>query len=118
MAGGLMVLPFSGEARSTVQVSAKIKGFALATCGSKKCLKVESKLAFVGLYGGNYAFESAQITISDKKTGQSNILHSKDTYYDIVLDKIFMRNLADHQSFDGIYDLRKEELVIVPSEEI
>lgn len=116
--GGLTVLPLSIHAQTPVQLSAKIVGFDLATCGLKNCLRIESDLALVGMYGGNYAFESARIAIIDKKTGRATALQSLDTYLDIISDKLFMRNLTTYHGFDGIYDLEKEELVLIPSEKI
>jgi hypothetical protein len=116
VAGGFTTLsPLYGTA-ATVQLSAQITGFNLSTCGPKNCLTVKSENASVGMLGGNYAFASAKVTINDRKTGKSEVLSSKDTYYDIASKKLFMRDLADKRDADAIYDLEKEKLSFFPSE--
>lgn len=104
-----MVLLFL-ERANAFQMSARIEGFNLYSCGTKHCLRIQSDLAFVGMLGGNYAFDSAKIVITDKKTGKSETLVSKDTYYDFESKKIFIRGLNENLGSEAIYDLKEERL--------
>lgn len=60
----------------------------------------------------SYAFDSASITITDKKTRKSTTIQTDDAFFDSVSNKIFIRKIAERKDAEAIYDLKTEKLSI------
>ena len=107
--GGLCALLFFDLA-SASRLQGRIDGFKLFNCGEKYCLKMESPTAYISKFGGNYAFDKVSITLIDKKTNQTQIFSSLDTYYDVYLKKVFIRNTGKDSKENVIYDIREQKI--------
>jgi hypothetical protein len=104
-----MVLPSYGESNA-FQIRSKINSFRLLSCGKKNCLQIRATTAYTGLFSSNYAFDSAEITMTEIKSGQKTTLSAKDTYYDSEAKKVFIHGLNGHAEDEAIYDLGQERL--------
>jgi hypothetical protein len=112
-AGGLvMALLFSLPSQAFFRTSGKITGFNLTSCGVKNCLSIESGKAFTGMIPSNFAFDSAFISIVDKKTKKTLKVQAEDIFFDSMSDKIFIRKMTEHKNAEAIYDLKTEKLSI------
>lgn len=60
----------------------------------------------------SYAFNSASISITDKKTKKTTTIQTDDAFFDSVSNKIFIRKIAEYKNAEAIYDLKTEKLSI------
>ncbi len=107
-----MALFLSIQAKALMSFHGEITGFNLNSCGIKNCLVVSSSKAYTGMMSSSYAFDSASIAITDKKTKKTTTLNSEDTYFDSISNKIFIRKIAEYKNAEAIYDLATEKLSI------
>lgn len=107
-----MALLFSIQSQAYFGMSAEITGFNLNSCGIKNCLKIESGKAFSGMIPASYAFDSASISIINKKTKKTTTVQAEDIFFDSVANKVFIRKMVEHKNAEAIYDLTTEKLSI------
>ena len=113
--GGLIIaLLFSLQGQANFGMSGKITGFNLNSCGIKNCLSIESGKAFTGMIPSSFAFDSALISIVNKKTKKETKVQAEDIFFDSVANKIFIRKMAEYKNAEAIYDLKTEKLSIYP----
>lgn len=107
-----MTLLLSIQSMASTSLHGEITGFNLNSCGVKNCLVVKSDKAYTGMMSSSYAFDSASIEITNKKSKKITTLSSADTYFDSVSNKIFIRRIAEYKNAEAIYDLATEKLSI------
>lgn len=110
--GPILALLLSIQAHGSFGMHGEITGFNLNSCGLKNCLEIKSSKAFTGMLPSSYAFDSAFITITDKKTKKSTTIQTDDAFFDSVSNKIFIRRMVEYKNAEAIYDLSTEKLSI------
>lgn len=90
--------------------SGQITDFDLKTCGSKNCLRIHSKKAYLGFLPASYAFDFAKVEIVEKGSGKITPFTSSDAFYDGKGKKLYLRNLEKKNNVEAVYDLESEKL--------
>lgn len=103
----VLLLSIHGQAFGSNGV---ITDFKMSSCGKQNCIQLQASKAYSGMVSSNYAFESVNIVIKDKKTKKETRLRSSDAYFDSLSNKIYIRSIANSDGTEAIYDLETDTL--------
>lgn len=104
-----MLLLFSFSAFAA-NLSGKIEGFVLSSCGPKYCHQLISPVAYVSRLQGHMAFDEVELSFLERETNHKITLHSEDVYYDVVIGKIFVRETGKKKTENYIFDVGEQKL--------
>jgi hypothetical protein len=89
-------------------LTGEIEGFSLYSCGIKICFKIEAGKALIGKMGGDYAFDSATVTLLDINSQKEQVLVSNDLFYDVRQKRLLIRNAGPE---DYMFDVEEQKLI-------
>ena len=110
-----------GTPPSSYAKTSFIDGFQMVSCGVRQCLQVLADEADVATDGQVFGFAQAHVTLTDKQSGRRKEWQVQDSYYDVRLKKVFLREMTGlslsktrsvHKKTEAIYDFKTEKLLV------